>query len=171
MDCIRFSISPGAGHMGLQSTSRCGATLGSTRGVRFITSLSVVRAVQVSGVESRAVPAAEGGGHMKKPGSLYEVLGVSRGATAQDVKRAYRKLARQFHPDTAASPEAKSLRSEMFMQIQNAYAVLSKPEDRAQYDRKLVMQQSQRWSRVPSPRSYGIPSGHVGRNWETDQCW
>ncbi|KAH9312785.1 hypothetical protein KI387_027820, partial [Taxus chinensis] len=89
--------------------------------------------------------------------TLYEVLGLSGGASKQDIKKAYRNLARQFHPDTAASSEEKSINTEIFMQIQNAYAILSEREDRAQYDRRLVMQQKQRWNRG----AYREPYGHV----------
>ncbi|KAH9312783.1 hypothetical protein KI387_027818, partial [Taxus chinensis] len=146
-----------AGPMDLQGTSRRG-----TANIRNIPSFKVIRAVMVSGAESQAATPAIG--HMKKSMSLYEVLGISGGASTQDIKAAYRKLARRFHPDTASSCEEKSISTQMFLQIQSAYSVLSSQEERAQYDRQLVMQQSQRWNRGPY-------RGHAGRNWETDQCW
>lgn len=63
---------------------------------------------------------------------LYEILGVSRTATADELKSSYRKLARQYHPDVnPGNPEAE----EKFKEIGSAYAVLSDPEKRAQYDR------------------------------------
>lgn len=62
----------------------------------------------------------------------YELLGVDRQASEADIKRAYRKLARQHHPDVNRdNPQAE----ELFKQISEAYAVLSDPQRRAQYDR------------------------------------
>jgi molecular chaperone DnaJ len=60
----------------------------------------------------------------------YEVLGVSRGASKEDIKRAYRKLALQYHPDRNKAPDA----AEKFRQVSEAYAVLSDDEKRAQYN-------------------------------------
>src|SRR5579863_3286038 len=60
----------------------------------------------------------------------YEVLGVTRGAAADEVKRAYRKLARKFHPDVSKEKNAES----KFKEVQEAYEVLRDPEKRAAYD-------------------------------------
>ncbi len=60
----------------------------------------------------------------------YEVLGVTKGATKEQFKNAYRKLAMQFHPDRNKSPEAEG----RFKEISEAYAVLSDDEKRRQYD-------------------------------------
>lgn len=60
----------------------------------------------------------------------YEVLGVPRTATPEDLKAAFRKLARQLHPDVNKEPDAE----EKFKEINEAYAVLSDPEKRAAYD-------------------------------------
>ena len=60
----------------------------------------------------------------------YDVLGVSRTASDADLKRAFRELARRFHPDVNASDEG-----ERFREINEAYAVLSDKEARARYDR------------------------------------
>jgi len=62
----------------------------------------------------------------------YDVLGVSRDASGDDIKRAYRKLARQHHPDVARD---KSKAEHRFKEINEAYEVLSDPQKRAQYDR------------------------------------
>jgi molecular chaperone DnaJ len=60
----------------------------------------------------------------------YQDLGVSRDATAEDIKRAYRKKARTLHPDVNPSPEAE----EQFKKVSQAYDVLSDPEKRRSYD-------------------------------------
>jgi curved DNA-binding protein len=61
----------------------------------------------------------------------YEVLGVPRAATADDIKKAYRKLARKYHPDVNPGD---STAEEKFKDIGEAYAVLSDPEKRQRYD-------------------------------------
>jgi curved DNA-binding protein len=58
---------------------------------------------------------------------LYQTLGISKNATADDIKRAYRKLASKHHPDKGGDKEK-------FQQIQTAYATLSDPNRRAAYD-------------------------------------
>src|SRR5216117_3899774 len=63
----------------------------------------------------------------------YEVLGVSRTASAEDIKRTYRKLARKHHPDLQPAAE-RARASEKFKEINEAYEVLSDPDKRAKYD-------------------------------------
>ena len=61
----------------------------------------------------------------------YELLGVDRGASADDLKRAYRKLAREYHP--AANPDDQDAEAK-FKEVSEAYAVLSDDDARARYD-------------------------------------
>ncbi|HEY0746201.1 MAG TPA: DnaJ C-terminal domain-containing protein [Steroidobacteraceae bacterium] len=60
----------------------------------------------------------------------YEILGVTRGADADEVKRAYRKLARKYHPDVSKEKNAE----DKFKEVQEAYEVLRDPDKRAAYD-------------------------------------
>ena len=62
--------------------------------------------------------------------NYYEILGVSRDATQEEIKNAFRKLAKKYHPDSSGSPEDK----EKFQEIQEAYAVLSDPDKRKTYE-------------------------------------
>lgn len=62
----------------------------------------------------------------------YDILGVARGASQDDIKRAYRKLAKEHHPDRNPGDKAAERK---FKEIQAAYEVVGDPERRAQYDR------------------------------------
>ena len=59
----------------------------------------------------------------------YKILGVEKNANEEDIKKAYRKLAHQFHPDKPGGNEQK------FKEINEAYQILSSKEKKAQYDR------------------------------------
>ena len=61
----------------------------------------------------------------------YEVLGIAKNASQEEIKAAFRKLARQFHPDVSEDPNVE----EKFKEINEAYAVLSDIDKRAAYDR------------------------------------
>ncbi len=61
---------------------------------------------------------------------FYEVLGVSRDAAADEIKKKYRQLARKYHPDVSKEPDAE----DRFKQINEAYDVLKDPEKRSAYD-------------------------------------
>jgi molecular chaperone DnaJ len=60
----------------------------------------------------------------------YEILGVPRNASVDEIKTAFRKLARQYHPDVSQEPDAE----EKFKEINEAYGVLSDPQKRSRYD-------------------------------------
>lgn len=82
----------------------------------------------------------------------YQVLGVRRDASAEEIQRAYRTLARRFHPDINKDPGAE----ERFKQVNEAYAVLSDPKSRARYDRFGAQ-----WRQVPEDfdERVGAPFG------------
>ena len=61
---------------------------------------------------------------------LYEALGVARDASGDEIKKAYRKLAREMHPDVNPDPQV----AERFKEITAAYEVLSDPQKRQSYD-------------------------------------
>lgn len=75
---------------------------------------------------------------VKNNTTLYDLLGVERNANSGEVKKAYRQLAKRYHPDTNQSPNAVKL----FRQIQAAYEVLSDPQKRKIYDRRLQWRES-----------------------------
>ena len=60
----------------------------------------------------------------------YKILGVHEDASEEEIKKAYRKLARQWHPDVNKSPDAH----ERFIEISEAYEILINPQSRKEYD-------------------------------------
>src|SRR6476469_9762803 len=80
---------------------------------------------------SPAHPLTPSGGYMAAKRDYYEVLGITRNASQDDIKKAFRRLARQYHPDVNKESGADS----MFKEINEANEVLSDPEKRALYDR------------------------------------
>lgn len=67
---------------------------------------------------------------MAKKSDFYDVLGVKRDATQEEIKRAFRKLAFKYHPDRNKMPDAEK----KFKEVSEAYAILSDPEKRKRYD-------------------------------------
>lgn len=87
---------------------------------------------------------------MAETRDYYDILGVSRNASEDEIRTAYRKLARQHHPDVNKSPDA----SKRFAEITEAYDVLSDAEKRRQYDR---------FGRVDG--AAGVGAGSTGGAW------
>ncbi|XP_046367674.1 dnaJ homolog subfamily C member 25 homolog [Haliotis cracherodii] len=69
--------------------------------------------------------------------NCYEILGVTRDSTKNDIVKAYRKMARKWHPDMHRGKEAKEKAAEMFQTIANAYEILRDEEQRVDYDYML----------------------------------
>lgn len=91
----------------------------------------------------------------KKKTDYYEALGLAKGATAGEIKKAYRKLALRYHPDK--NPGNK-VAEEKFKEISEAYAVLSDPEKRRQYDTFGSAGFHQRFSQEDIFRNFDLDS-------------
>ncbi|MES2996941.1 MAG: DnaJ C-terminal domain-containing protein [Verrucomicrobiota bacterium] len=87
----------------------------------------------------------------------YEVLGVAKDASQDEIRKAFRKLARKYHPDVAAE---KSTAEEKFKEINEAYEVLSDPEKRKKYDTLGA-----NWNQPGGGAAY--PDGGFGRQYQT----
>ena len=101
--------------------------------------------------------------------TYYDILGVSRTASTEDIKRAYRKLAQDFHPDklTGIPPAVAKLAEEKFKDVQEAYEILTK--HRAEYDNQLRAvapppPQPQPQARTTAPASAPSPPQPVPKN-------
>jgi curved DNA-binding protein len=104
---------------------------------------------------------------------FYSVLGVSRDASADEIQRAYRKLARTYHPDVNKDPSAE----ERFKQISEAYDVLSDPNTRRRYDAfgadfRRVPEDADpaTWGRARAGAGAGAGAGPGARG-RTSQSW
>ena len=92
---------------------------------------------------------------MSKNRDYYEVLGVKRDAAEDEIKKAYRKLARKYHPDLNPGDKASE---EQFKLLQDAYDVLSHPEDRKLYD-----QYGENWRALKAGAGAPPPPGYEAR--------
>lgn len=89
----------------------------------------------------------------------YKILGVSRNASEDEIKKAFKKLARKYHPDVSKEPGAE----EKFKEINEAYTVLSDPEKRRYYDTYGAAAGSAGWQGPPPGQGgFGGFTGHVG---------
>ncbi|ONL95909.1 Chaperone protein dnaJ 11, chloroplastic [Zea mays] len=100
--------------------------------------------------------------------SFYDVLGLRPGASAREIKAAYRRLALAVHPDAAPHPTSSA---EDFIRVHAAYSTLSDPDKRADYDRRLLLSGATVRRTVALGRSPSFPAHRSRRTWETDQCW
>ena len=78
----------------------------------------------------------EGSAQYTNTTTLYSVLGIQRTATDDEIKSAYRRMAKQWHPDVCKEPNAQ----EMFIRIKEAHELLSNPNKRARYDAGLALE-------------------------------
>ena len=96
--------------------------------------------------------------------TLYHVLGLPQGASHEQVKVAFRILARRFHPDVNAGSDAAEQR---FKEVSGAYETLADPTARAAYDRALVCQVAEirrrRWTyAVTAATTFALTTGAIG---------
>eukprot|EP00250_Pteridium_aquilinum_P007389 c17116_g1_i1 orf=153-947(+) len=122
--------------------------------------LTEVKAFIPGTTESEPAPAATTSPASCKPPSAYEVLQIPLSATQQEIKTAYWRLARQFHPDKAPfeHKEASTLR---FLQIHSAYMALKDPQARARYDLEMSFQSSQGSLADPKTPHFCSPSPNL----------
>ncbi|KAF7276522.1 hypothetical protein GWI33_010163 [Rhynchophorus ferrugineus] len=100
-------------------------------------------------------------GNLAELGNPYEILGVHRTASSQEIKQAYRQLVKEWHPDKSKSSSAQH----RFIEITQAYELLSDPERRALYDTKGITEND--YSNIPiktyfTQNSFDDMFGHSG---------
>lgn len=96
---------------------------------------------------------------MARINNLYEILGINRDATAEQIRSAHRRIAPQYHPDTNHSPDAEA----RFREIQKAYETLSDAERRRKYD-----QQQSEPAPAQEPAQRSSPFGKSNVIWSLD---
>ena len=136
----------------------------------FMSSPAVVRSARPGRVAGpRRCVLARASSTMAAPAAVptgrthYDVLGVSAGASRGEIRTAYRRLAREVHPDAAGGGG-----DEGFIRLQAAYATLADPDERARYDRDVAC----RAAGMMMQRAPAMSGPAFGRRtWETEQCW
>ncbi|MBI1908880.1 MAG: J domain-containing protein [Deltaproteobacteria bacterium] len=97
----------------------------------------------------------------------YEVLGVSRNAPAGEIKSAYRRLARKYHPDVNKGDKGAE---EKFKEISQAYDILGDPEKKKKYDLGVIHPGGFEWDRPgQGPRRWAWTSGGAGREFRFEE--
>lgn len=89
----------------------------------------------------------------KNQPTLFGVLGISKSSSVEEIKKAFRRMALQWHPDVCKEPDA----SEVFIKIKRAYDVLSDPITRAKYEAGLVLERTIATTEYTSPDVYRAP--------------
>ncbi len=98
---------------------------------------------------------------------FYELLGVSREAAAEDIRRAFRRQVREYHPDLNDDPRAPA----QFMTLKTAYEVLADPKEREAYDRLGHEEYvAERTSGIPSTKAWDTAAGGGTRSTDTDDA-
>src|SRR6202012_5740000 len=92
----------------------------------------------------------------------YTVLGLAKSASAAEIKSAFRKLAKKYHPDQSKEPKAK----ERFAEIGQAYEILGDEKKRGAYDRGEIDEEGK--PRAPQFEGFGPGPGAGGRQFDSD---
>lgn len=97
--------------------------------------------------------------------TLYDILEVSRKASKEIIEKAYKTLAKKYHPDLQMTEEDKKIAEEKMKKINEAYSVLGNEEKKAEYDYKLQQQEEQNARSTENP-TYYQETGYERKNQE-----
>ncbi|KDP45295.1 hypothetical protein JCGZ_15160 [Jatropha curcas] len=98
-----------------------------------------------------------------KTESFYDLLGISENGNLSEIKKAYKQLARKYHPDVSP-PECKEEYTKKFIEVQEAYETLSDPKSRALYDRDMAS------GGLDLNSIFSTGKGHRSRTGFDDRC-